>query len=253
MKNNRKTSQCNQNGLMEKYIMQSKILKKKGLDLKISISWQSICIPMAALIILAALIACSPHIPCNSYSICHKQKSVTLLCKCDCNKNEQDRDSLSATQVSADVTIQPSSECIGPTIQDSDAEVTTKHTDGTSSDVVSWPMIFLWISLAAILLLTVIFMLKYLVPYWTRIAEINERQNGKIIRLMEENQEFAQLAKRSQIAILVKQANTAIEEEAKDGESRRNIERLKQEYQSHLADVALEMIRTVNKSKEKTK
>lgn len=246
------TFQCSLNGLMKKYVKQAKILKKKGLDLKISISWQSICIPMAALIILAALIACSSQITCNSYGICNIQKSDTI-CKCDCNKNEQNRDSLSATQVRADATSQPNSEYPDPTTPGFGVEVTTKHTDGTSSDAVSWPMIFLWISLAAILLLTVIFMLKYLVPYWTRIAEINERQNGKIIRLMEEDQEFAQLAKRSQIAILVKQANTAIDEEAKDGESRRNIERLKQEYQSHLADVALEMIRTVSKPKEKTK
>ena len=96
-------------------------------------------------------------------------------------------------------------------------------------------------------------MLKYLVPYWTRIAEINERQNGKIIRLVEEEMEFEQLAKRSQIGILVKQANATIDEEAKEGGNSRNIERMKQEYQSHLADVALEMIKAVNKSKENTK
>lgn len=235
-----------------------KYIKQEGLgrSLKIRIPWQSIGIPIAALIILTALllpmIASSSHIICNCYGICAKQKS-DAICQCDSNKNGQNRDLSPNTQVGVDVAIQSNSECLAPAVPNPGVEKTAKHTEDAPSDIGPGPMIILWMALAVILLLTLIFMLKYLVPYWTRIAEINERQNGKIIRLVEEEMEFEQLAKRSQIGILVKQANATIDEEAKEGGNSRNIERMKQEYQSHLADVALEMIKAVNKSKENTK
>lgn len=111
-----------------------------------------------------------------------------------------------------------------------------------------WPLVIFRIACAIILLLALVFTLKYLVPYWTRIAELNDKQNERKMKYDEEQKEYERLQKRTDISIQERRARAVIDENAKDAENKRKIETLRQEYQSHIADVALEMVKVANNS-----
>lgn len=113
-----------------------------------------------------------------------------------------------------------------------------------------WSLVVCRIAFAIIVLLALIFMLKYLVPYWTRIAELNDKQKERLVKLAEERLEYERLPRKTTIDILERQARANIDEKARDEENKRSIDKMKQEYQSHLADVALEIIKAYDQTKD---
>lgn len=113
-----------------------------------------------------------------------------------------------------------------------------------------WPLVIFRIALAIILLFTLMFALKFLVPYWTRIAELKDKQHERKMKYDEEEREYERLQKRTDISIQDREARADIDENAKDADHNRKIEIMRQEYQTHLADVALEMVKLSNSSKE---
>ena len=87
-------------------------------------------------------------------------------------------------------------------------------------------------------------------PYWTKITEINDKHRERLTRMAEERLEGERLSKKTEIDIYERQARANIEEIIRDGESKRTIERMKQERQTHLADIALEIVKAYDPTKD---
>lgn len=111
-----------------------------------------------------------------------------------------------------------------------------------------------------LLVLAASLIVKRLVPYWTKVADINDKMKEKLIRMEEEQLESAQLAERSKLGMEERKARAELEETAKKADNSRKLEIMKQElevmkqeHQSHLADVALEMVKAGAQSKESDK
>ena len=141
--------------------------------------------------------------------------------------------------------------CSDSTIKIREVELTAEHFIIKFQKGIEWPSAVYGIVLAIIILLAVVFMLKHLVPYWIRIAELNDKQKERLIKLAEERLEFDRLGERTKIGIMERLARVEMDEKTRDEENNRKIELMKQEYQTHLADVALEMVKSMNQSKEK--
>lgn len=107
--------------------------------------------------------------------------------------------------------------------------------------------IFVYLILAAIvLLLVIVFLMKLLSSYWVKIVEINDKQKDRLERLAQERIEREQLSEKTQNSLIERLAKTAMDEDVKDGDNERKIAIMEKEYQSHLADVALEMVKSSN-------
>lgn len=155
---------------------------------------------------------------------------------------------------------------------------------------VLWPLLLYRLLAAVILLLAVIFILKYLVPYWKKIVEVNEKQKERLMKMIEEQIEFSRLKEKSEISINERREKNDMDETArdkdnqrklsimereqkhqeamktleskaqleknvidecnKDKETKRKISIMEQEYKSQLATVATEMINTISQSKD---
>lgn len=98
-----------------------------------------------------------------------------------------------------------------------------------------WPMVVIRIAFAIILLLALLFSLKYLVPYWTRIAEMNyklkERNMIEENRRKQEEQEHEIREEKIELDLYEKLGKMKIEEMVRDNEHRRQLELLKADKQ----------------------
>lgn len=94
-----------------------------------------------------------------------------------------------------------------------------------------WPMVVIRIAFAIILLLALLFSLKYLVPYWTRIAEMNyklkERDMIEKNRRKQEDQEHKNREEKIELDLYEKLGKMKIEEMVRDNEHRRQLELLR--------------------------
>lgn len=79
---------------------------------------------------------------------------------------------------------------------------------------------------------------------------MNSKEMERLLKLAEDRLEFERMSNKTTIAILERQARAIIDEEARDGENKRNIDKMKQEYQSHLADVALDIVKAYDQTKD---
>ena len=195
-------------------------------------SWQSFWIPIVALIILAALFFIPLH--------CSAQTTCGCCCK-DTSSVKQ------PVTIKLDVDVLKLLEGIryDTTFLKQDIVISPERIT-IQQESKLWPIVIFRIAGAIIILLVLIFALKYLVPYWTRIAELKDKQVERRMRQEEEQWEYEQLQNRINISMQERKARAEIDEEAKEGDNKRKIEIMKQEYQSHLADVALEMVKSNN-------
>lgn len=97
-----------------------------------------------------------------------------------------------------------------------------------------------------VLLLASLFVMKQFTPYWTKIAELNDKQTERLIKLAEERLEHERYSEKVQTAIIEKYAKTLMDEDAKNGDNQRKLVIMQQEYVSHLADIALEIVKSNN-------
>jgi hypothetical protein len=79
---------------------------------------------------------------------------------------------------------------------------------------------------------------------------MNDKHRERLTRMAEERLEGERLSKKTEIDIYERQARANIEEITRDGESKRTIERMKQEQQTHLADIALEIVKAYDPTKD---
>lgn len=205
---------------------------------KVKPSCQSFWIPIVALIILAALFFIPLHCAAQTTCCCCRDTSmvkqqVTIQFDVDTLKLLK-AVRYDTTFLKQDIVVTPE-------------KITIHHQSKL------WPLVIFRIVCAIILLFVIIFILKYLVPYWTKIAELNDKQRERMIKLAEERMEFEQLSKKTEISILEKQARANMDETARNGEHKREVEIKKQEYQTHLADVTLEMVKTLAQLNDKDK
>lgn len=234
--NNQTKILCNRIDEIKKEVLKNKHpMECNGFE-KIKPSCQSFWIPFVALIILAVLFFIPLHCAAQTTCCCCRDTSrvkqqVTI---------QFDENVLKLLKgVRCDTTFLKHDVVISP-------ERITVHQQSKL-----WPLVIFRIACAIILLLGLVFALKYLVPYWTKIAELNDKQRERMMRLEEEQLEFKQLSRRTRIGNKERRVRANIEETAKDGDNKRKIEIMKQEYQSHLADVALDMIKAIHQSKDK--
>lgn len=205
---------------------------------KVKPSCQSFWIPIVALIILAALFFIPLHCAAQTTSCCCRDTSrvkqqVTIHFDVDALKLLKEV-RYDTTFLKQDIVVSPERIAIQ---QQSNL----------------WPLVIFRIACAIILLFVIILILKHLVPYWTKIAELNDKQRERMMKLAEERMEFEQLSKKTKISILEKQARANMDETAKDNENKRTIEFKKQEYKSHIADVSLEIVKALNQLNDKDK
>lgn len=83
-----------------------------------------------------------------------------------------------------------------------------------------WLLVSYRIAAAIILLLAIVFLLKYMVPYWIKMAELNDKQKDKMLRICEERYD----EEREKSRILEKQFRNNSEEESKENDHRRKKE-----------------------------
>lgn len=94
---------------------------------------------------------------------------------------------------------------------------TSKETVAVSSDHIvveqyhSWPIMVFRLLGAIILLIAIVLLIKNLVPYWVRIAELNDKQNERLTRLAAERLDFERLPQKTAIDIMEKQAKINME------------------------------------------
>ena len=196
---------------------------------------QSLWIPIVALAVFAALLFVP--LQCSSQTTCK--------CCCSDTNNEQTTFSIQyiidlqmlLKEIRSDSLFRKRNIVISPdqiTIRPQISEL--------------WPLIIFRIAGATILLLAIVFILKYLVPYWMKIAEYNNRQNEKIIneilRLSQEENEVRLLPRKTQIALLEKEGKTIIEERIKAKEHERKMAIMDKELSNE------EIIKTLNIIKE---
>ncbi len=220
-------------------MISAKYIMEVGDYEEIKPSCHSFWLPIVVVIILAILLLFSP-IKCTAQSTCN----------CCC-KEMQRNDTSIIVQFSINYDSLFKMICLDTTTLKREIELSPNHIVVKSKENTEWSLMIYRIVVAIIVLLALMLMLKYLVKYWTRIAELNDKQKERLIKLAEERMEFERLRERTNINIDEKKARADIEEKARDAESIRNIEKMKQEYQTHLADVALEMVKSMNQTKEK--
>lgn len=68
---------------------------------------------------------------------------------------------------------------------------------------------------AIIILIATLLCVKLLVPYWLKIAELNDKQVDRLTRMAEDRLDFERLPRRTEITILEKQAKVNMEKELK--------------------------------------
>lgn len=112
-----------------------------------------------------------------------------------------------------------------------------------------WPLLLYRLLAAVILLLAVIFILKYLVPYWKKIVEVNEKQNERLMKIVEEQIEFSRLREKTEISIDERQKKNDMDEVNRENDAKRKLSAAEQEYKTRLASIALEMVKSNNQSK----
>ncbi len=115
----------------------------------------------------------------------------------------------------------------------------------------AWQILLFWLLAATIVFLTIIYTLKLLIAAWTKIADLNDKRNEKLMRMSEEQSEIDNMGKKIGFSIVERNAKAELDNKAKEEEHKQTMERMKQEYQTHLADVALEMVKAVNQTKDK--
>ena len=203
---------------------------------QIKLSWQSFRITIVAFVILAALFI----IPLN----CSSQSS------CNCCRTD-------STVVNPTVTVQLDVDVLKLLEGIRCDSIVMKQDIIISPETITiqqhsklWPSVIFRIAFAIILLLALLFTLKYLVPYWTRIAELKDKEKERQMKYDEEQREYDRLQKRTDISIQDRKARADIDENAKVADHNRKIEIMRQEYQTHLADVALEMFKVANSSND---
>jgi hypothetical protein len=103
-----------------------------------------------------------------------------------------------------------------------------------------WPLLLYRLLAAVILLLAVIFILKYLVPYWKKIVEVNEKQNERLIKIAEEQIEFSRLREKTSISIEERQKKNDMDEVARENDNRRKLSIMEQEQKHQIAMKTIE-------------
>lgn len=76
--------------------------------------------------------------------------------------------------------------------------------------------------------------------------KMEEELLNAVIKSVEENQEYGRLKEKTQTAIIERCAKTFLDEEVRNGDNQRKLAIIQQEYISHLADIALEMVKSNN-------
>lgn len=76
--------------------------------------------------------------------------------------------------------------------------------------------------------------------------KMEEKLLDAIIKSVEEGQEYGRLKEKTQTDILERYAKTLMDEDVKNGDNQRKLAIMQQEYVSHLADIALEMVKSKN-------
>lgn len=109
-----------------------------------------------------------------------------------------------------------------------------------------WVILVYLVLAAVILLLATHFLIKRLAPYWVKIAEINDKQKERLEKIAQERMENDQLSERTRTSLIERYAKTVMDEDVRNGDNKRKIAILEKEYQSHLANVALEMVKSNN-------
>lgn len=109
-----------------------------------------------------------------------------------------------------------------------------------------WQLFVYLILAAIILLLATVFLIKPLAPYWIKIAEINDKQKERLEKIAQERMENDQLSERTRTSLIERYAKTVMDEDVRNEDNKRKIAILEKEYQSHLANVALEMVKSNN-------
>ena len=77
-----------------------------------------------------------------------------------------------------------------------------------------------------------------------------ERLLNAVIQSVEEEQECLRLEGKTKTALIERYAKTLTDEEVRNGDNQRKLAIMQQEYISHVADVALEMVKTNNKGQD---
>ena len=122
-----------------------------------------------------------------------------------------------------------------------------------------WPLLLYRLLAAVILLLATIFMLKYLVPYWKKIVEVNEKHNERLMKIAEEQIEFSRLKEKTDINIEERKEKNNMDDVIREKDHQRKLSLMEkehkhqeamkaQEYKSQLSTAVSDMVKTIGQS-----
>lgn len=177
------------------------------------------------------------------------QCSAQSECNCCC-KDTQKKDTSPTIQLNINCDSLLRIICSDTTTMKREIELSSGHIIVKPHEYAKWSLIVYRIVIAIIILIGLILMLKYLVPYWTKIAELNDKQKERLVKLAEERLEFERLPRKTEIEIMERQARANMDEDAKASESKRSIEKMMHDHKSHLVDLALEITKVYDQSKD---
>lgn len=69
---------------------------------------------------------------------------------------------------------------------------------------------------AIIIMIAAAFLLRFLVPYWIKIAELNDKHRERLTRLVEERLDYERLPKKTAIGIMERQSKANIDKELRN-------------------------------------
>lgn len=113
-----------------------------------------------------------------------------------------------------------------------------------------WHVYLYRILIAILLLVTVILLLKHLVPYCIRMAELQQKQieqkQRDAIRLYDEDREYERLTYKTELGLYEKREKARIDEWVRNNDHVRKLDILEQERIADLSNVLLELSKNKN-------
>lgn len=101
------------------------------------------------------------------------------------------------------------------------------------------------------LIVACIFGLIALIKMYPLLEKSNDQQNKMLERLVnaeiksiEDEEEYGRFHEKTKVELIERYAKTLMDEDAKNGDNQRKLAIMQQEYVSHLADIALEMVKS---------
>ena len=101
-----------------------------------------------------------------------------------------------------------------------------------------------FLSIILIMAVAIVLWIKICMPFFMRKVEVDNHRKDKILSMLQEEYEYDNLAEKSRIAILEKQAMAAIDEKTRAMDLHRLQEKEEYEYNSKIAEITSDLFKT---------